>query len=194
MMAVGLIGLGIGVTFVLSGVRGQNPLDVFRAVFTGQPLPEPALRLPPAVAAKVAGAEQFADAQAQTSPTGTPTIVEWQGAKLASHVMPQYQGMILAAARDGVTLRPGSTFRSNAEQINLRRAHCGSSQYDIFQKPSNQCSPPTARPGASMHERGEAVDFANLSAAGFAWLKANAARFGFHNLPSERWHWSTNGN
>ena len=24
-------------------------------------------------------------------------------------------------------------------------------------------------------------------------VTANAAAFGFHNLPSEPWHWSTNG-
>jgi len=25
-------------------------------------------------------------------------------------------------------------------------------------------------------------------------MKANAGSFGFRNLPSEPWHWSTNGN
>ena len=29
---------------------------------------------------------------------------------------------------------------------------------------------------------------------GFAWMKANAGQYGFYNLPSEPWHWSTNGN
>ncbi|WNG61464.1 M15 family metallopeptidase [Archangium gephyra] len=33
-----------------------------------------------------------------------------------------------------------------------------------------------------------------LAGGGFVWLKANAARYGFINLPSEPWHWSTNGN
>lgn len=27
-----------------------------------------------------------------------------------------------------------------------------------------------------------------------AWLQANAARYGFKNLKSEPWHWSTTGN
>ena len=31
------------------------------------------------------------------------------------------------------------------------------------------------------------------TSAGFKWLKANAARYGFYNLPSEAWHWSTTG-
>jgi hypothetical protein len=28
----------------------------------------------------------------------------------------------------------------------------------------------------------------------FNWLQTNAASYGLYNLPSEPWHWSTNGN
>ncbi|MEY2426157.1 MAG: hypothetical protein QOI61_1729, partial [Actinomycetota bacterium] len=28
----------------------------------------------------------------------------------------------------------------------------------------------------------------------FKWLAANAKTYGLYNLPSEPWHWSTNGN
>jgi D-alanyl-D-alanine carboxypeptidase len=28
----------------------------------------------------------------------------------------------------------------------------------------------------------------------YVWLAANAAAYGFYNLPSEPWHWSVNGN
>ncbi len=52
-----------------------------------------------------------------------------------------------------------------------------------------------------MHERGLAIDFTcNGSIIGsrsgpcYNWLKANAANYGLYNLPSEAWHWSTNGN
>ena len=52
-----------------------------------------------------------------------------------------------------------------------------------------------------MHEQGLAIDFthggsliSSRSSAAFQWLAANAGRFGFRNLPSEPWHWSTNGN
>jgi LAS superfamily LD-carboxypeptidase LdcB len=48
-----------------------------------------------------------------------------------------------------------------------------------------------------MHERGLAVDFASCSTRSnpcYRWLAANAARYGLFNLPSEPWHWSTNGN
>jgi len=63
------------------------------------------------------------------------------------------------------------------------------------------CSVPTARPGSSMHEQGLAIDFTSSgqtiqsrSHPAFRWLDANAGSYGFRNLPSEPWHWSTNGN
>jgi hypothetical protein len=63
------------------------------------------------------------------------------------------------------------------------------------------CSVPTAPPGSSMHERGLAIDFTthgqtiqSHSDPAFEWLSANASSYGLYNLPSEPWHWSTNGN
>jgi D-alanyl-D-alanine carboxypeptidase len=51
-----------------------------------------------------------------------------------------------------------------------------------------------------MHEQGLAIDFSadggfieSRSDPAFRWLAANAGRFGFANLPSEPWHWSTTG-
>jgi D-alanyl-D-alanine carboxypeptidase len=51
-----------------------------------------------------------------------------------------------------------------------------------------------------MHERGLAIDvmssgrlITSRADPAFRWLQANAARYGFFNLPSEPWHWSTNG-
>lgn len=64
-----------------------------------------------------------------------------------------------------------------------------------------QCTVPTAPPGSSMHERGLAIDFTSngqtiqsRSHPAFEWLSANASSYGLYNLPSEPWHWSTNGN
>ncbi|WP_419910731.1 M15 family metallopeptidase [Candidatus Poriferisodalis sp.] len=107
--------------------------------------------------------------------------------------------LLVHAAQDGIGLSGGG-YRSAASQIALRRAHCGTSEWAIWQKPSYQCRPPTARPGKSMHERGLAIDFiyngrsvSSRSNPAFRWLAANAATYGLKNLPSEPWHWSTNG-
>lgn len=115
--------------------------------------------------------------------------------------------MVDTAAKAGIMLSGGG-FRTNSEQIALRKANCAG---DIYTKPSGQCRPPTARPGNSMHESGKAFDlrcdgalinfegkqnkFTNTPATKkcFDWLKINASKYGFYNLPSENWHWSTNG-
>ncbi len=120
----------------------------------------------------------------------------WVHKSIASNV----QALLNAGNAAGLNLRGGG-FRDYASQVATRRANCGPTYYDIYEKPSNQCSPPTARPGRSMHERGLAIDFTShgalitsRSSAAFKWLQANAARYGLYNLPSEPWHWSTNGN
>ncbi len=93
----------------------------------------------------------------------------------------------------------GWGYRSTEEQIDLRISHCGPSAYDIFDGPSPACAPPTARPLHSEHEKGLALDITengailNSASPGYAWLQANAATYGFFNLPSEPWHWSTTG-
>lgn len=91
----------------------------------------------------------------------------------------------------------GGGYRSSEGQIQTRRNNCGTSYYAMYEMPASQCSPPTARPGTSMHEQGLAVDFVNCSSrstACYQWLANNASSYGFYNLPSEPWHWSSNGN
>lgn len=122
------------------------------------------------------------------------------GIQVHESIANKVQDLLEHAARDGLRLTGGG-YRSAASQIALRRAHCGTSEWAIWQKPSYQCRPPTARPGRSMHERGLAIDFrhngrsvTSRNSTAFRWLKANAATYGLYNLPSEPWHWSTNGN
>lgn len=117
---------------------------------------------------------------------------------VASSIAGQLQSLLNAAASDGVPLCGGG-YRSSEGQIAARRANCGTSDYAIYEMPPSQCSPPTARPGTSMHEQGLAVDFTynggivSRGSAGDSWLRSNASSFGFQNLPSEAWHYSTNG-
>jgi len=131
--------------------------------------------------------------------TGSGEIVSVGGIRVHQSIAGNLQSLLNAASAAGISLSGGG-YRDPAGQIAVRRNNCGSSQYAIYEAPASSCSPPTARPGTSMHERGLAIDFTQggstltRSSSAFAWLKANAAGFGFYNLPSEPWHWSTNGN
>jgi probable HAF family extracellular repeat protein len=121
------------------------------------------------------------------------------GITVSAAIADQIEGLLAAAEADGLALT-GHGHRDHARQIALRRAHCGTSYYAIYQMPAGRCSPPTARPGSSMHERGLAIDFScdgllirSRANRCYRWLAANASRHGLYNLPSEAWHWSTNG-
>ena len=126
-------------------------------------------------------------------------IVNVGGIWIHNSIADNLQRLLDHAARDGITFTGGG-YRDSASQIRLRRAHCGTSDYAVYRMPSSQCSPPTARPGASQHEQGKAIDFRyngrtipTRNNAGYRWLRDNAAAYGFYNLPSEPWHWSVNG-
>ncbi len=117
---------------------------------------------------------------------------------VAASLADDLQSLLTAAGSDGVQLCGGG-YRSSQGQIDARRRNgCP----DIYDSPPSSCRTPTARPGQSMHERGLAVDFtcngggviSTRSSPCFEWLAANAGRYGLRNLPSEPWHWSTNGN
>ena len=139
----------------------------------------------------------IADAPTSTNFDKSELTTVW-GIQVHESIADKLLALLKAASRDGIRLGGGG-YRSSQSQINLRRAHCGTSNWAIYSKPSYQCSPPTARPGASMHERGLAVDFTQNGRAlwsntsGYRWLKRNASKYGFRNLPSEPWHWSVNG-
>ena len=108
----------------------------------------------------------------------------------------QTRALFEEAFAAGVDLA-GWGYRPIQRQIELRAAHCGGTEQDIWHKPAFECSPPTARPGFSRHEQGRAIDFTfndqsitSHSNGGFQWLAANAPKYGFVNLASEPWHWS----
>jgi hypothetical protein len=130
---------------------------------------------------------------------GDVPLATVEGITVHTQISEQVAGLVQAARADGLTLG-GNGYRDPARQIELRRQHCGASEYAIYEMPSSQCSPPTARPGSSNHERGLAIDFTcNGGSIGsrsnpcFTWLSANAASYGLRNLPSEPWHWSVDG-
>ncbi|MGH1504595.1 MAG: D-alanyl-D-alanine carboxypeptidase family protein [Acidimicrobiales bacterium] len=147
-------------------------------------------------------AELAARGPISTNPIPIPPeseIVTVRGYRVHQSIAQNVADMIDHAARDGIHFG-GWGWRDPATQVRLRREHCGTSDYEIYEMPSYLCNPPTARPGASMHERGLALDLtvngraiSHQQTAAFRWLDANAAAYGLFNLPSEPWHWSTNG-
>ncbi len=121
-----------------------------------------------------------------------------KGIVVHSDIVDDVRRLLSAADAAGVDLAGGG-YRDPEAQIATRRNNCGTSNYAIYEMPASQCSPPTARPGTSMHEQGKAIDFTyngslirSRSGAGWEWLRANADQYGLCNLPSEPWHWSTN--
>ena len=111
-----------------------------------------------------------------------------------------------AAAREGVELRAVSTFRSVEVQLAIVRAKLARGQtIDAILRVN-------AAPGYSEHHSGRAIDIGTSGYApteeeferspAFAWLKRNAAAYGFdlsyprgnpHALAYEPWHWYWRG-
>lgn len=102
------------------------------------------------------------------------------GKKVDSSIAENVRKMIADAKSDGVELRITSAHRSRQQQE------------ELYQKYLNGTGNLAAKPGTSNHESGLAIDFSNTRGA-YAWLKKNAGRYGLKNLPSEPWHYSTNG-
>ncbi len=130
---------------------------------------------------------------------GSGEIVRVRGIQVHRSIASNVENMYAAAEADGIVLGGGG-YRDSAGQIAVRKANCGTSNYAIYEMRASQCRPPTARPGTSQHEVGLAIDITvngriirSRSSAAFQWLAANAASYGFYNLPSEPWHWSTTG-
>lgn len=138
------------------------------------------------------GAEGPGLGRAEPPPAGPLTDV--RGIVVDTSIAGAVETLLAAAEADGIVLT-GSGHRDPAHQIELRRAHCGGTDHAIHHAPSSACSPPTARPGTSMHEHGLAIDFADCAPVTpcFQWLSAHAGAYGLFNLPSEPWHWSVNG-
>ncbi len=128
------------------------------------------------------------------------TVEVTGGIRAHKSIAANFERMIAAANVAGLPLSASSGWRDPQKQIDLRRQNCGPTEYDIYQRPSGECDPPTAIPGTSNHEGGLAFDLAcgdgrieTSSDPCFVWLSANAAAYGLKNLPIEPWHWSVDG-
>lgn len=120
-----------------------------------------------AVAAVAAGLAPIGDGE-YTGP-----LAHRQGRPMRPDVALAFDRLAAAARRDGHALLVASGFRTNAEQARLFAAH-----------PDPRW---VARPGTSLHRLGTELDLGPPSA--YAWLAANAGRYGFIKRYSwEPWH------
>ncbi|GAA0454830.1 hypothetical protein Aca07nite_68830 [Actinoplanes capillaceus] len=117
------------------------------------------------------------------------------GTTVHRNVAYAFKRMVDDARADGVAISGGG-FRTKQRQIELRKINgCP----DVWTAPASSCRVPTAIPGRSLHEIGLAVDITSGGKSltnktkAFKWLSANAAKYGYVNLPSEAWHWSITG-
>ncbi|MFD5404910.1 D-alanyl-D-alanine carboxypeptidase family protein [Streptomyces griseorubiginosus] len=106
-----------------------------------------------------------------------------------SRVSGAVAAMFRSAKASGITLSASSAFRTMAHQRTLcsQNIPCQHGDYSRV-----------APPGKSNHQMGLAIDFAGIdsspgctngSGPAWRWLRANAARFGFHQYRNEHWHW-----
>lgn len=107
-------------------------------------------------------------------------MVERLGKMISAEIADNFDRLYAAAKADGINLQITSGYRSYAEQVVLYN------RYKAGQGPI------AAPPGHSNHQTGTAIDFTNTPGA-WAWLKANAHKYGLHNFPPEPWHYSLNG-
>jgi D-alanyl-D-alanine carboxypeptidase len=90
-----------------------------------------------------------------------------------------FQQMEEAATRDGVAFRVSDSYRSYDQQVTLAERKGLYSEGGL-----------AARPGTSNHGWGRSLDL-DTNGGAVEWLRANAARFGFHeDVPREPWHWT----
>ncbi len=112
----------------------------------------------------------------------------WDGqAFLLPPAAEAWVAMRSAAAADGIDLRVVDTYRSWNAQAHGHNAYLNG-QKDAYVAP----------PGRSEHGVGLAVDITNgavLDAGDpeWEWLQTNAARFGWHPISTEPWHWEFRG-
>lgn len=191
---VGISGVALLVTaaggwLVYVGVKDVPPVGGLRQLLKGQ-LPEGSAR--PLEFATVGSGTAKGLGQASKAAGATGNIVSVYGIRVDSSIEGAVRQLVEGARPNLLT---GGGYRDSAAQAKARQANgctCSNS--------SSCCRVPTAPVGQSMHERGLAVDFSwngllirSQNSAGFRYLRDNAPRVGLHNLPSEPWHWSTNG-
>lgn len=113
---------------------------------------------------------------------GNVPLVTRQGFGMHQNIAADWDRMVAAARASGVTLKINSAHRSVEHQRRLFNEA-------VAKYGARGARRWVAPPGRSNHQHGNAIDISNSGGA-HAWLRANAARFGFRQPMSwEPWHW-----
>jgi hypothetical protein len=192
----GISGAALAVTaagtwLMYVGVRDVPPVEGLRDILKGrQPAGAAQRETFEAVGNVGTAVGGFIAGVAGTTPTGR--LVTVHGIRVDSSIADAVSSLVMGARPNLLT---GGGYRSSAQQAEARQRNgctCSNS--------SSCCRIPTAPVGQSMHQRGLAVDFSwngalirSRDSAGFRYLAREAPKVGLKNLPSEPWHWSTNG-
>lgn len=131
------------------------------------------------------------DSPASVVTTGNGTkikVCRVNGMIVNASIADNWYKLVQEAKSQGINLTGGG-FRSAAQQIALRKAHCGTSHYAIYQMPAHACTPDTAIPGTSAHERALAVDL-NMTQKVYRFMHTYGPKVRiYRTVPSEWWHW-----
>ena len=120
-------------------------------------------------------------------------LTQVRGIRVHADIAPAIEALLADAEADGIVLAgwgyrttetadlpPPAALRRRGRQRCRRR----------LRSPGSACSPPTAKPGSSMHELGLAIDFTHDGASigshdspAYQWLAAHAGDYGLRNLP-----------
>jgi hypothetical protein len=109
------------------------------------------------------------------------TVVTVDGKPVEIATANAFYVMQQAAAKQGVSIKISSGFRTMAEQQYL---------YNCYLNKNCNNGNLAAKPGYSNHQSGHALDLNTSSSGVLTWLNANGSAFGFkRTVPSETWHW-----
>lgn len=127
---------------------------------------------------------------------GKAEYVMIQGVRVLASRAGKVTKMIADAKKEGVNLTLASSWRLLDEQYKIRRQNVidkTKKDDDTYLKtaPHTAFSPPTGRPGFSVHNYGMADDWNVMGLyESYRWLVKNAIKYGMvRTVPSERWHW-----
>lgn len=112
----------------------------------------PASTIPPGPSAPATTAPTPTTVPSGPTPSPAPVDTVNVGGFIVARSIGDQLGRMLAAAQGAGLSLGGSGYRDVNVQIDLRRQHCGTTNYDIWLKPASQCSPPTAIPAIGIRE------------------------------------------